>query len=59
MDFQNPCLQVVEGSLSGLETAQSEGLRRLSGNIHSSLMDAESALQVSSTEVALREALTL
>jgi hypothetical protein len=39
-------LQVVEGSFSGLEMAQSEGLRRLSGSINSSLMDAESALQV-------------
>jgi hypothetical protein len=40
-------VQVVEGSLSGLEVAQSEGLRRLGGSISSSLIDAESALQSS------------
>ena len=40
-------MQVVEGSLSGLEVAQSEGLRRLGGSISSSLIDAESALQSS------------
>lgn len=39
-------VQVVEGSVAGLEMAQSEGLRRLSGSINSSLVDAESALQV-------------
>lgn len=46
IDVQHNTQQVVEGSLSGLEAAQSEGLRRLGGSISSSLIDAESALQV-------------
>lgn len=35
----------MEGSLSGLEVAQSEGLRRLSMSISSALADAEASLQ--------------
>uniref|UniRef100_A0A383VRZ9 Uncharacterized protein n=1 Tax=Tetradesmus obliquus TaxID=3088 RepID=A0A383VRZ9_TETOB len=38
-------LAMVEGSLAGLEAAQSEGLMRLGGAITGSLVDAESALQ--------------
>ncbi|GIL62532.1 hypothetical protein Vafri_16747 [Volvox africanus] len=40
-------LAAVEGSLSGLEVAQSEGLRRLSMSINSALADAEATLQSS------------
>lgn len=40
-----PPPQAVEGSLSGLEVAQSEGLRRLSMSISSALADAEASLQ--------------
>ncbi|EFJ48920.1 hypothetical protein VOLCADRAFT_90230 [Volvox carteri f. nagariensis] len=40
-------LAAVEGSLSGLEVAQSEGLRRLSMSLNSALADAEATLQSS------------
>lgn len=39
-------LAAVEGSLAGLEVAQSEGLRRLSMSLNSALSDAEASLQV-------------
>ncbi len=39
--------QAVEGSLSGLDVAQGENIRRLSLSLNSALADAESALQVS------------
>jgi hypothetical protein len=35
----------VEGSISGLEVAQGEGIRRLSMSLNSALVDAEAALQ--------------
>ncbi|GFR52203.1 hypothetical protein Agub_g14743, partial [Astrephomene gubernaculifera] len=38
-------LAAVEGSLSGLEVSQSEGLRRLSMSLNSALADAEATLQ--------------
>ncbi|GLI71314.1 hypothetical protein VaNZ11_016472 [Volvox africanus] len=40
-------LAAVEGSLSGLEVAQSEGLRRLSMSLNSAMADAEATLQSS------------
>ncbi|PNH08208.1 hypothetical protein TSOC_005292 [Tetrabaena socialis] len=47
--------EAVEGSLSGLEVAQSEGLRRLSMSLNSALADAEATLQSSvRNEVARR-----
>lgn len=42
-----PCQQVVEGSLAGLEQAQSDGLMRLSNTLNSSLTDAQATLQSS------------
>lgn len=42
-----PSHQVVEGSLAGLEQAQSDGLIRLSNTLSSSLTDAQAALQSS------------
>lgn len=39
-------LAAVEGSISGLEVAQSEGLRRLGMSLSSLLVDAEATLQV-------------
>lgn len=47
--------QVVEGSLAGLEQAQSEGLMRLSHSLSSSLTDAQATLQ-SSVRVELATA---
>jgi hypothetical protein len=41
-----PPPQAVEGSLAGLEVSQSDGLMRLGSSISSSLLDAESSLQV-------------
>ena len=43
---------MVEGSLAGLESAQSEGLMRLSSTLSSSLTDAEAMLQVMDTTVS-------
>eukprot|EP00198_Chlamydomonas_reinhardtii_P004308 XP_001693644.1 predicted protein [Chlamydomonas reinhardtii] len=40
-------LAAVEGSLSGLEVAQSEGMRRLGMSLNSALADAEATLQSS------------
>ncbi|KAG2443420.1 hypothetical protein HXX76_001778 [Chlamydomonas incerta] len=40
-------LAAVEGSLSGLEVAQSEGMRRLGMSLNSALADAEASLQSS------------
>jgi hypothetical protein len=39
-------LQVVEGSVAGLEVSQGEGLVRLSSSFNSSLADAQAGLQV-------------
>lgn len=41
-----PPFQSLEGSLSGLELSQSEGMRRLSMGLNSALADAEASLQV-------------